>query len=93
MKRTFVNIQKRSFARKDGSWNDNKKAQGKFGQNRDDSYRAEYEKEKKERTQLKLNWGIKNRWEQRELDDVVKNKDVRQSQFRDIAKIKQDIYA
>ena len=40
-----------------------------------------------------MNWGIKNRWEQRALDEVYKNKDVRQSQFRDMAKIKQEIYA
>jgi hypothetical protein len=78
-------FQKRSFAK--ASWNDFKKSQGRFGQNRDDSYRAEYEKEKKERTATKLNWGIKNRWEQRELDDVLKNKDVRHAQHRDLSKI------
>ena len=38
--------------------------------------------------ELKLNWGIKNRGEQRELDNVIKNKDVRASQFRDLDKIK-----
>jgi hypothetical protein len=27
----------------------------------------------------KLNWGIKNRWEQRALDEVIKNKDVRRA--------------
>lgn len=40
-----------------------------------------------------MNWGIKNRWEQRALDDVMKNKDVRNAQFRNIQKIQQDIYA
>lgn len=28
--------------------------------------------------ETKLNWGIKNRWEQRALEDVLKNRDVRQ---------------
>lgn len=49
------------------------KQQGKFGKERADSYRAEYEKDIKERTAQKLNWNIKNRWEQRLLDDVMKN--------------------
>lgn len=40
-----------------------------------------------------MNWGIKNRWEQRALDDVYKNRDVRQSQFRNLGKIRQDTYA
>lgn len=56
-------------------------------------YRAEYEKEKKQRMETKMNWGIKNRWEQRALDEVFKNKDVRQAQFRDVAKIKAEVYA
>ena len=46
-----------------GSWEQFKRHQGKFGKDRNDSYRAAYEKEKKERSELKLNWGIKNRWE------------------------------
>ena len=46
-----------------GTWEQFKKAQGKFGKDRNDSYRAAYEKEKKERSETKLNWGIKNRWE------------------------------
>ena len=49
--------------------------------------RKKYEKEKKERIATKLNWGIKNRWEQRELEDVLKNKDVRQAQHRDLSAI------
>jgi len=40
-----------------------------------------------------LNWNIKNRWEQRELDDVVKNMDVRAAQFRDFTRISQEKYA
>jgi hypothetical protein len=40
-----------------------------------------------------MNWGVKNRWEQRALDDVLKNKDVRNAQFRNIQKIQSDIYA
>jgi hypothetical protein len=43
--------------------------------------------------ETKLNWGIKNRWEQRALDDVIKNKDVRKAQFRDVAAVKAEIYA
>ena len=39
-----------------------------------------------------MNWGIKNRWEQRELDSIIKNRDVRAAQFRDMDKIKQDSY-
>ena len=42
---------------------DFKKEQAKFGRDRNDSFRAEYEKEVKERTESKLNWNIKNRWE------------------------------
>ena len=75
------------------TWEKFKKSQGKFGKDRNDSYRAAYEKELKERTETKLNWGIKNRWEQRALDEVLKNRDVRNSQFRDLQKIKQDQYA
>jgi hypothetical protein len=43
--------------------------------------------------ETKLNWGIKNRWEQRALDEVIKNKDVRRAQFRDLAAIKAESYA
>jgi hypothetical protein len=38
--------------------------------------------------QLKLNWGVKNRWEQRQLDEIFKNKDRRAVQFRDYGKQK-----
>jgi len=54
--------------------------------------RLQYEAEQKKRMETKLNWGIKNRWEQRELDAVFKNKDVRAAQFRDLDKIKAEIY-
>lgn len=43
--------------------------------------------------ETKLNWGIKNRWEQRALDEVIKNKDVRKAKFRDLAAIKAESYA
>jgi hypothetical protein len=43
--------------------NEYKKEQAKFGKDREDSYRAEYEKEMMERTKNKMNWNIKNRWE------------------------------
>jgi len=42
-----------------------------------DASRAEYDAEIKKRHELKMNWGIQNRWEQRELDSVIKNRDVR----------------
>ncbi len=61
------------------TWESFKKNQAKFGKDNNSSYRAAYEKETRERIELKLNWGIKNRWEQRALDDVMKNKDVRQA--------------
>ena len=64
-----------------------KKEQAKFGKDRDDSYRVEYEKEMMERTKNKMNWNIKNRWEQRALDDVFKNKDMKSLRFRDFGKI------
>jgi hypothetical protein len=43
--------------------------------------------------ETKLNWGIKNRWEQRALEDVLKNRDVRQVQFKDMNRIKDQMYA
>ena len=73
---------------KGSSWEQFKRHQGKFGKDRsDDSYRDAYEKEKTERMTTKLNWGIKNRWDQRALDDVLKNKDVRNAQFRNMHRI------
>ena len=66
------------------------KEQSKYGRNRVDASRLEYEKEVKDRTNLKLNWGVQNRWEQRELDEVLKNQHVRRSSHRDISQIKKD---
>ena len=60
------------------------------GQARDE--RMQYEAEMKKRQETRLNWGIKDRWEQRELDSVIKNKDVRAAQFRDLDKIKAEAY-
>jgi len=54
--------------------------------------RAAYEAEMKKRMETRLNWGIKDRWEQRELDSVIKNRDVRAAQFRDLDKIKAESY-
>lgn len=65
------------------------KEQAKYGKDRSDAYRLEYEKEIQERTKNKMNWNIKNRWEQRTLDDVMKNVDIRNTRFRDYAKIQQ----
>ena len=58
----------------------------------DDPDHAEYEREIQKRRDTKLNWGIKNRWEQRELEAVLKNKDVRAAQFRDLDKLKAEQY-
>ena len=74
------------------SWRDFNRHQGKFGKDRTDADRLEYEKEIKERTSRKLNWNIKNRWEQRALDDVHKNFDVREARYRDFTKISQQKY-
>jgi hypothetical protein len=86
-----VPLPARSFA-VNSTWSEFKKSQGKYGKDRTDPLRAEYEKEKKERYENKMNWGIKNRWEQRQLDEVLKNKDVRRAQFRDLAKIRYETY-
>jgi hypothetical protein len=83
-----------SFAYRGGATYESfKKDQGKYGKDRSDQYRAAYEQDKKQRMDTKLNWGIKNRWEQRALDEVIKNKDVRKAQFRDLASIKAESYA
>ena len=58
----------------------------KYGRDSESPFRSEYEREVKERTQKKLNWGIQNRWEQRELDDIYKNKDIRSVQYIDFTK-------
>ena len=58
----------------------------KFGKESSNPYRAEYEQDIKQRTERKLNWGIKNRWEQRELDDIYKNADIRSVQYIDFTK-------
>ena len=62
------------------SWNSYWKKRGAMGSDGDGNnqkYKAEYEAEMKKRFETKMNWGIKNRWEQRELDAVIKNRDVR----------------
>ena len=65
------------------------KEQAKFGKDRDDSYRLEYEKDMKQRVESKMNWNIKNRWEQRQLDDVLRNQDIKAMKFRDFTMIEQ----
>lgn len=78
----------RHFGDKAGaSFQDFQKAQGKF-RGADDASRAQYDAELKERTNRKLNWNIKNRWEQRQLDDMLQNYDVKAAQFRDFTKLK-----
>ena len=67
------------------SWSDFQKSKQKFGQHAHDN--AEYEREIKERTDRKLNWNIKNRWEQRALDDVYKNTDVRNARYKDFTRM------
>lgn len=40
-----------------------------------------------EREERKLNFNRKNRWEQRELDDIIKNFDLKTSKFKDLSHI------
>ena len=80
------------WARKGGSYKEYKQRKGATGKDQTSADRAEYDKEITKRREKKLNWGIANRWEQRELEAVVKNKDVRASQFRDLDKLKAEQY-
>ena len=90
----LISFPRFAFAYRGGArYEEFKKTQGKFGKGRDDEYRDAYEKDKQQRMQTKLNWGIKNRWEQRALDEVIKNKDVRRAQFRNLDAIKTQTYA
>lgn len=50
----------------------------------------QYESFIKEREDRKLNFNRKNRWEQRELDDIMKNFDIKSAKFKDYAKIIKD---
>lgn len=81
----------RCFAGGRPTWDDFRKSQGKFGKDQQGAYRAEYEREVRERTERRLNWNIKNRWEQRALDDVLMNKDIREAQFRDYSKTSKNV--
>lgn len=36
-----------------------------------------------ERINKRLNWNIENRWEQRMLDDIYKNKDIKSAMRKD----------
>ena len=92
MRTTSLIAQARRTFAKGGrpSWDEFKRSSGKFGK---DTHSAEYEKEKKQKMETKMNWGIKNRWEQRALDDVIKNKDVRHAQFRNISLINEAQYS
>ena len=75
-----MSLQAANFSYRGGaSYDSFKKEQGKYGKDRTDQFRAAYEQDKKQRMETKLNWGIKNRWEQRALDEVIKNKDVRKA--------------
>ena len=62
-RRTFGFGKSSAHMGKGSSWEQYKRNQGKFGKDRDDTYRAAYEAEKKQKVETKLNWGIKNRWE------------------------------
>lgn len=85
--RLLVLTQSRAFAQSQGaSWQDFKQNSHKYAKDGEHG-RAEYERELKERSERKLNWGIKNRWEQRELQEIVENKDVRRTRFRNVAKL------
>lgn len=61
-------------------------AAAKYGKTSNNPHRAQYEQDIRERTEKKLKWGIENRWEQRELDDIYNNSDVRAIQYKDFAK-------
>lgn len=76
-----------NIRRRGGSWSDYKKDQAKFGRDRSDGEAMQFAADLKERTERKLNWNIKNRWEQRALDDIVKNVDLKQAMFKDFARI------
>jgi len=79
----------RGFAgRVGGGWSEYKGHQAKFA-GADDHGRAQYDAEVAERTNRKLNWNIKNRWEQRALDELMQNEDVKSAHFRDFTKISQ----
>jgi hypothetical protein len=43
-----------------------------------------------EREKRRLNFNRKDRWKQRELDDIMKNFDVKQAKFRDYAKLQRE---
>ena len=75
-----------------GSWKSYKATQASLKQDRADPEKAAYEAEIAKRRETKLNWGIKNRWEQRELEAVIKNKDVRAAAFRDIDRMRSEQY-
>ncbi len=56
------------------------------GDNDKDKFR-EYQQFIEEREQRKMNFNRKNRWAQRELDDIMKNFDIKTAKFKDYAKI------
>lgn len=43
-----------------------------------------------EREKRRLNFNRKDRWKQRELDDIMKNFDVKTAKFRDYSKLAKD---
>lgn len=43
-----------------------------------------------DREQRRLNFNRKDRWQQRELDDIMKNFDVRTAKFKDYSKLTRD---
>ena len=81
----------RWFSSKRLSFEEFRKHSARFSRDEGNAYRAEYEREVKERTERKLNWNIKNRWEQRQLNDLIYNTDVRDARYRDNTKLAQTL--
>lgn len=58
--------------------------------NKNQETMKQYDQFIKERQDRKLNFNRKNRWQQRELDDIMKNFDIRTAKFKDFAKISRE---
>jgi hypothetical protein len=52
---------------------------------------AKYKEHVSEREKRRLNFNRKDRWKQRDIDDVFKNFDVKKAKFKDFSKIQTDL--
>lgn len=57
---------------------------------RNEESMRQYENYLNERLKRKQNFNRKNRWQQRELDEIVKNFDIKTAKFKDFAKIAEE---